>query len=116
MTPIMSGINADGTWGYGINGTNPIAMVQSGCTTNSIAPEYTARTTLSIDPFKGFNIFGAYSWKRADGETNAFVKPYQVYESGVSKGEFPTTGSSKSEHRTLSSTYKCNFLGADNKQ
>ena len=27
MTPIMSGINADGTWGYGINGTNPIAMV-----------------------------------------------------------------------------------------
>lgn len=27
MTPIMSGINADGTYGYGINGTNPIAMV-----------------------------------------------------------------------------------------
>ena len=111
MTPIMSGINADGTWGYGINGTNPIAMVQSGCTTNSIAPEYTARTTLSIDPFKGFNIFGAYSWKRADGETNAFVKPYQVYESGVSKGEFPTTGSSKSEHRTKTVTKQYNLQG-----
>lgn len=117
MTPIMSGINADDTWGYGINGTNPIAMIQSGYVTNSTAPEYSARTTLSIDPFDGFNIFGAYSWKRADSETNAFVKPYQVYENGVSKGEYPTTGSSKSEQRTktvskqynLQGTYENNF-------
>ena len=111
MTPIMSGINADGTWGYGINGTNPIAMVRNGCVTNSTAPEYTARTTLSIDPFDGFNIFGAYTWKRADGETNAFVKPYQVYENGVSKGEFPTTGSSKSEQRTKTVTKQYNLQG-----
>lgn len=117
MTPIMSGINADGTWGYGINGTNPIAMVRSGNVSNSTAPEYTARVTLSIDPFEGFNIFGAYSWKRSDSETNAFVKPYETYENGVFKGEFPTTGSSKSEQRTktiskqfnLQGTYEKNF-------
>ena len=100
MTPIMSGINADGTWGYGINGTNPIAMIQSGCTTNSTAPEYSAKLSLNINPTDWLNIFGAYSWKRNDGETNAFVKPYQMYENGVDKGQFPTTGSSKSEERT----------------
>ncbi|MDD3063692.1 MAG: TonB-dependent receptor [Massilibacteroides sp.] len=111
MTPIMSGINADGTWGYGINGTNPIAMVQSGCVSNSTAPEYTARTTLSIDPFDGLNIFGAYTWKRADSETKAFVKPYQVYENGVSKGEFPTTGSSMSEQISKNITKQFNLQG-----
>ncbi|MEA4839409.1 MAG: TonB-dependent receptor [Bacteroidales bacterium] len=111
MTPIMSGINADGTWGYGINGTNPIAMVQSGCVTNSIAPEYSARTTLSIDPFSGFNIFGAYTWKCSDSETNAFVEPYMVYENGVSKGEFPTTGSSESEQRTKTINKQYNLQG-----
>lgn len=111
MTPIMSGINADGTWGYGINGTNPIAMVRTGNVTNSTAPEYTARVTLNIDPFEGFNIFGAYSWKHSDSETNAFVKPYETYENGVYKGEFPTTGSSKSEQRTKTITKQFNLQG-----
>ncbi len=111
MTPIMSGINADGTWGNGINGTNPIAMAKNGCVSNSIAPEYTARTTLSIDPFNGVNIFGAYTWKCSDGQTNAFVKPYKVYENGVSKGEFPTTGSSESEQRTKTINKQYNLQG-----
>ena len=117
MTPIMSGINADGTWGYGINGTNPIAMVRCGCVSQSTAPEYSARMTLNINPFDGMNILGAYSWKRNDGETNAFVTPYKIYENGVEKGEFPTTGSSKSEQRTkqvvkqfnLQATYEKEF-------
>ena len=39
MTPIMSGINADGSWGYGINGTNPIAMSHlDECVIHSVAP------------------------------------------------------------------------------
>ncbi len=117
MTPIMSGINADGTWGYGINGTNPIAMSKCGSVSKSVAPEYTARTTLTINPFDGMEIFGAYSWKHSDSETKAFVTPYKVYESGVSKGEFPTTGSSGSEQRVktvskqynLQGTYEKNF-------
>ena len=97
MTPIMSGINADGTWGYGINGTNPIAMVRCGDNSKSTAPEYSARPTITITPLKGLTIFGAYSWKRLTGETSAFETPYKVYENGVSKGEFPTYGSSGSE-------------------
>lgn len=44
-------------------------------------------------------------------KTNAFVKPYQVYENGVSKGEFPTTGSSKSEQRTKTVTKQYNLQG-----
>lgn len=100
MTPIMSGINADGTYGYGINGTNPIAMVRTGCTSNSTAPEYIIKTSLTITPLKGLSIYGAYTWKRNDGETNAFVKPYDTYENGAFKGSFPTTGSSMSDQRT----------------
>lgn len=111
MTPIMSGINADGTWGYGINGTNPIAMSKCGSTSKSVAPEYTAKITLNIDPFDGLNIFGAYSWKHADSETKAFVTPYKVYENGVSKGEFPTTGSSASEQRVKTITKQYNLQG-----
>ena len=88
MTPIMSGINADGTWGYGINGTNPIAMVRNGCVTNSTAPEYTARTTLSIDPFDGFNIFGAYTWKRADGDRPARPQGDRPYRNNNGEGGY----------------------------
>lgn len=109
MTPIMSGINADGTWGYGINGTNPIAMVNCGSLTNSTAPEYSAKASLTIVPFEGMNILGSYSWKRNDSETSAFVSPYKTYENGVFKGEFPTTGSSESEQRSKSISKQFNF-------
>ncbi len=100
MTPIMSGLNADGTYGYGINGTNPIAMVRCGCTSNSVAPEYIVKTSLTLTPFKGLTVFGSYTWKRNDSEVKAFAKPYDTYENGVFKGSFPTTGSSMSEQRT----------------
>lgn len=99
MTPIMSGINSDGTWGYGINGTNPMAMIENGYT-RSTAPEYIAKLTATITPIKELTIFGSYSWKRNDGETTAFAKPYDTYEMGVFKGAFPTTGSSQSEQTT----------------
>ncbi|MEF9924353.1 MAG: TonB-dependent receptor [Muribaculaceae bacterium] len=112
MTPIMSGINADGTWGFGINGTNPIAMIQTGCESNSTAPEYTARATVSIDPLEGLNIFGAYSWKREDSETKAFVKPYQMFENGAPKGEFPTYGSSASQQVSKKITKQFNLQGS----
>lgn len=101
MTPIMSGVNADGTWGYGINGTNPIAMSHmSDCVSKSIAPEYIVRPSIIITPFKGMTITGSYSWKRNNSETKAFVTPYNTYENGVYKGAFPTTGSSESEERS----------------
>ena len=116
MTPLMSGINADGTYGNGINGTNPIAMVRSGCVSKSTAPEYTTRVTLNIDPLEGLNIFGSYSWKRADSETNAFVKPYQIYENGALKGEFPTTGSSKAEERSKRVNKQFNLQGSYEKE
>lgn len=99
MTPIMSGINADGSYGYGINGTNPIAMIENGYT-KSTAPEYIAKLSATINPIKEITLFGSYSWKRNDGETTAFAKPYDTYENGVFKGAFPTTGSSQSEQVT----------------
>ncbi|MEG0560922.1 MAG: TonB-dependent receptor, partial [Muribaculaceae bacterium] len=100
------------TWGFGINGTNPIAMIQTGCESNSTAPEYTARATVSIDPLEGLNIFGAYSWKREDSETKAFVKPYQMFENGAPKGEFPTYGSSASQQVSKKITKQFNLQGS----
>jgi len=112
MTPIMSGINADGTWGYGINGTNPIAMVRlNDCVSKSIAPQYITKASMVLTPFKGITINGSYSWKRDDSETKAFVKPYDTYENGVFKGSFPTTGSSASEQRSKSVLKQYNLTG-----
>ena len=51
--PIWSGINADGTWGYGLQGNNPIATINDGGSSKSIAPEYIAKATLTITPFDG---------------------------------------------------------------
>ena len=112
MTPIMSGINADGSWGYGINGTNPIAMSHlDECVSHSVAPEYIVTPKVVITPFKGLTIEGRYTWKRNDGETSAFVRPYETFENGAYKGPFPTTGSSRSEARSKQVFKQYNLMG-----
>lgn len=116
MTPIMAGVNADGTWGNGINGTNPIAMIESGCVSKSVAPEYTARLSLNINPLPGLDIMGAYSWKHADSETKAFLTPYDIYENGNLKSKFPTSGSSGSEQRVKTVTKQYNIQGTYEKE
>ncbi len=112
MTPIMSGINADGSWGYGINGTNPIAMSHlDECVSHSVAPEYIVTPKVVITPFKGLTIEGRYTWKRNDAETSAFVRPYETFENGAYKGPFPTTGSSRSEARSKQVFKQYNLMG-----
>ena len=43
FTPILSAINNDGTWGYGLQGNNPVAAIYAGGDSKSMAPEYAAR-------------------------------------------------------------------------
>lgn len=86
-------------------------MVRTGCTTNSTAPEYLIKTSMTITPLKGLTLYAAYTWKRNDSETNAFVKPYDTYENGTFKGSFPTTGSSKSEQRTKQVRKQYDLIG-----
>lgn len=105
FTPIMSAINADGTWGYGLQGNNPIAAIRAGGYSHSIAPEYIAKMTATIRPFKGMTILGNYSWKRNEGTTKAFADTYEEYEGGAFMGVKPTVDKAGSEERT-SSTLK----------
>lgn len=110
MNPLLSGRNADGTYGYGINGINPIALAEQGGVRNDIAPELGLRTFVDITPLPGWEISGSYSYRKSDAEMNAFVYPYDVYEGGVSKGSFPSTGSARSEERSQSLTRQFNLL------
>lgn len=110
MNPLLSGRNADGSYGYGINGINPIALAEAGGVRNDIAPELGLRTFVDITPFKGFDISGSYSYRKLDSEMNAFVYPYDMYEGGASKGSFPSSGSSRAEERSQSLTKQFNLL------
>lgn len=98
--PTLSAINADGTWGYGLQGNNPIAAINDGGYSHSIAPEYTARLSATIRPFKGMTILGQYNWKRNDGRTKVFADTYEEYEGGAFKGTFPTSEKAASEERS----------------
>lgn len=110
FTPILSAINADGTWGYGLQGNNPIASINDGGYTKSVAPEYTARLSFALNPFKGLNITGYYNWKRNDGRTNAFADTYQEYDNGALMGTFPTSEKAASEERTTSVLKQYNLV------
>lgn len=105
FTPILSAINNDGTWGYGLQGNNPIAAINAGGNSASIAPEYSARLSATIRPFKGMTILGQYNWKRNDGRTKVFADTYEEYEGGAFKGTFPSAEKAASEERS-SSTLK----------
>lgn len=98
FNPLMSGLNGDGTLGYGLNGNNPYAIVSNDeAVVTSVAPEYVVRPTITITPFDGLTIFGTYSWKRNDGRTVAYNEPYECYEYGVFKGYGGVNVNAKSE-------------------
>ncbi len=98
--PFYSGINNDGTWGYGFNGTNPIALVTDGGYSKSQAPQYNLKASATITPIDGLTILGVYNWQRNNNRTNAFQNNYEEFENGVSMGTWPTTTRSASESRS----------------
>ena len=100
FSPTLAAINADGTWGDGnTTGNNPVAAIKDGGYNHSVAPEYIARLSATITPFKGMTIVGNYSWKRNDGTTKAFANNYMLYSNGVGK-LWPTDIRSANEERS----------------
>jgi len=97
FAPVFSGINSDGTWGFGQNGDNPIAISKDGGIYNEKKPELGIKGFLQINPFEGFDALVSYSSRREEIRADSYVKAYDTYESGVFKTTFPTTGSSKAE-------------------
>lgn len=100
FAPIYSGINADGTWGYGLQGNNPIAAINAGGYSRSTAPEYIAKATLNITPYKGVTVTGSWNWKRNDGRTKTFADNYDQYENGVFKQTKPEVKSARENRST----------------
>ncbi len=115
--PLYSGINEDGTWGYGVNGINPLAIANDGGYSKSQAPQYNVKATATVTPIDGLTILGIYSWQRNNGITKTFADNYELFENGVSMGTWPTATRSARESRTqtdfrqfnLQATYEKTF-------
>ena len=108
--PTWSAVNADGTWGAGNNnGNNPVAAINAGGYNHSVAPEYIAKVTANINPFKGLNILGTYTWKRNDGITKAYANNYELWSGNEGK-LYPSSLRSANEERSASILKQYNVM------
>ncbi|GAC1704232.1 MAG: TonB-dependent receptor [Flavisolibacter sp.] len=97
FVPIFSGINNDGSWGYGQNGDNPIAASRSGGAYHGTSPEVLLNGSIVITPFRGFTSTTAYTTRYSTSRGTSFIQPYDTYEGGVFKASYPPYGSQGSE-------------------
>lgn len=97
FVPVFSGINADGTWGYGQNGDNPIASAEASGINTSLSPEMILKGFATITPVKNLDILTSYSLRQLNTKSDYFVRPYDTYEGGVFKTTYPSSGTAKYE-------------------
>lgn len=97
FTPVFSGVNNDGTWGFGQNGDNPIAVSKVAGKRTGVTPELGIKGFILLQPFKGFEALASYSSRRVEYKYDQFIKPYDTYENGVYKTTYPADGNSKEE-------------------
>lgn len=97
FTPVFSGINNDGTWGYGQNGDNPIAVSKVGGVHTGITPELGIRGFIQLNPFAGFDVLASYSSRKQEYKVKSFIKQYDTYETGAFRTSWPATGQQSSE-------------------
>lgn len=97
FTPVFSGINNDGTWGFGQNGDNPIARARAFGVATGVTPELGIKGFVLLTPFKGFEALASYSSRKVEYKSDSFLKPYDTYENGVFKTTYPADGDLKNE-------------------
>ncbi|MBN9295507.1 MAG: TonB-dependent receptor [Filimonas sp.] len=100
FVPIFSGKNNNGTWGYGQNGDNPIAVTEVGGTTNTKTPEVIVNGGIVITPLKGLTSTTNYTVRTSTTRVSSFISPYDTYEGGVFKATYPPDGTQGSESWT----------------
>ncbi|GHT12754.1 SusC/RagA family TonB-linked outer membrane protein [Bacteroidia bacterium] len=86
--PTLGGINPDGTWGEGLTGYNPIAIAKAGGTQQADVTEVSGKASLSLTPFKNFEILARYNVRGLFNETTSFVRPYDTYVQGAYKSTY----------------------------
>lgn len=116
FVPIFSGINNDGTWGYGQNGDNPIASAEASGLSTGRTPELALKGFVTINPFKGFDMTTSYSSGRLESKSDYFIRPYDTYEYGVFKTTYPASGTSKYEAWSQSISNEFNVQASYEKQ
>ncbi|MDR3261215.1 MAG: TonB-dependent receptor [Tannerella sp.] len=109
FTPVFSGINSDGTWGFGQNGDNPIAVSKAGGVHNGVTPELGLKGFIQLNPFEGFEALASYSSRKVEYKVNSFVKQYDTYETGVFRTSWPTSGEQATEAWSQSLTKQFNL-------
>lgn len=97
FVPVFSGINADGTWGYGQNGDNPIASAAASGLNTATTPEIILKGFANITPVRDLDILTSYSIRKLETKSDYFLKPYDTYEGGVFKTSYPSSGNEKYE-------------------
>src|SRR5690606_15926326 len=97
FVPVFSGLNADGTYGYGQNGDNPIATAEVSGLNTSTVPELALTGFLEINPIEGLNIMSSYSTRRVENKSDYMIKPYDSYEGGKYRTTYPASGTEKYE-------------------
>jgi TonB-linked SusC/RagA family outer membrane protein len=95
--PVFSGINSDGTWGFGQSGSNPIAISREGGIYQKDTPELGVKGFMQLNPVKGLNASISYSSQSIEGHTGSFRKQYDTYETGAFIASYPVAGQEKSE-------------------
>lgn len=116
FVPVFSGINDDGSWGYGQNGDNPIASAKVSGINTSVTPELGLKGFIQITPIEGLDILTSYSSRKIEGKSDYFLKPYDTYEGGMYKTTYPPDGTTKYEGWSQSITNQFNLQGSYAKQ
>lgn len=116
FVPIFSGLNNDGTWGYGQNGDNPIASSKAAGINTATTPELALKGFVTINPFRGFDMIASYSSSRLETKSDYFIKPYDTYEYGVYKTSYPASGTSKYEGWSQNMSNEFNVQASYEKQ
>ncbi|MDD4158047.1 MAG: TonB-dependent receptor [Proteiniphilum sp.] len=116
FVPVFSGINDDGTWGYGQNGDNPIASAEASGLNTSTTPELGLKGFLQLNPLNGFEVYTAYSYRKVEGKSDSFLKPYDTYETGTYKTTYPAGGTNKYEGWSQTLTKQFNLQASYEKQ
>lgn len=116
FVPVFSGINDDGTWGYGQNGDNPIASAEASGINTGVSPELGVKGFVAINPLKGLDVLASYSSRRLETKSDYFLRPYDTYEGGVYKTTYPATGTEKYEGWEQVITNQFNLQASYDKQ
>ena len=109
MIPIASGLNSDGTYGYGRTGYNPIAIVRDGGTRSDNAPELTLKGYLEATPLDGLTLRVDYTRRNLTTSGSSFINSYDTYEGGRFMMTYPATATTGKRVEDRSKTINQQF-------